>query len=312
MKIVPLAIALIATLLLIPFFSWYFGTPLNAETQQALWALIAIATAAATYCFALGEITGNNSQVDKLWSLMPIAYSWVVAAFGDFSNRLVLMSLLVTAWGLRLSFNFWLKGGYQWKFWQGEEDYRWSVLRKRPEFQPAWKWTLFNLFFISGYQNALILMFTLPIVVALQFNSCYLTPLDWLAAALMAFFIAYESIADWQQWRFQSNKRVRERSGPATEQNELPGFLDKGLWAWSRHPNYFAEQAIWISFYLFSVAASQQWFNWSVAGCLMLVLLFQGSTQFSEEITAGKYPGYASYQKTVPRFIPWFPSRHSR
>ena len=82
------------------------------------------------------------------------------------------------------------------------------------------------------------------------------------------------------------------------------GFLDGGLWACSRHPTYFAEQGVWIAFYLFSVAASGQWINWSISGCLLLVILFQGSSALGEEISAGKYPGYRSYQENVPRFIP--------
>lgn len=82
------------------------------------------------------------------------------------------------------------------------------------------------------------------------------------------------------------------------------GFLTKGLWSLSRHPNYFAEQAIWISLYLFSVSASGEIFNWSIVGCLLLVVLFQGSSAFSEEISASKYPEYKEYQKNVSRFFP--------
>ena len=67
----------------------------------------------------LSQVTDNYSQVDKIWSLAPLAYVWIVACFGDFSPRLMTMSLLVTLWGIRLTFNFWLKGGYHWKFWQG-------------------------------------------------------------------------------------------------------------------------------------------------------------------------------------------------
>jgi len=85
--------------------------------------------------------------------------------------------------------------------------------------------------------------------------------------------------------------------------------LDTGLWRFSRHPNYFAEQAIWVCFYLFSVSASGQWLNWSIAGSLLLILLFIGSSTFSEEISAGKYPAYADYQKHVPRFLPFLPKK---
>ncbi|NIP18619.1 MAG: DUF1295 domain-containing protein, partial [Xanthomonadales bacterium] len=232
------------------------------------------------------------------------AYAWVAAARAGFSPRLLLMALLVTAWGLRLTYNFSRHGAYRLKFWSGHEDYRWQVLRGKPEFQPGWKWTLFNLLFISGYQNALLMLMTLPTIVALQFDATPLGPLDYLAAALVLFMIVFETIADNQQWRYQSAKRELISSGRPLTGEFTKGFLDTGLWAHSRHPNYFAEQGVWIAFYLFSVAASGQWINWSVSGCLLLVILFQGSAAFSEEISAGKYPEYRSYQQNVPRFIP--------
>lgn len=304
MKILPTAILLIITLSLVPVFSFFFGTALGVTELKALYTLIKITALVAAYCFVVGELTGNNSQVDKLWSLVPIAYAWVVADFGNYNARLVVMALLVSVWGIRLTANFALKGAYQWRFWTGEEDYRWAILRNKPEFQPKWKWTLFNLFFISGYQNILILLFTLPTIVALQNQHEPLTIFDYIIAGAMLFFIVYEMVADIQQWQFQSKKWGLVRAGKELSGDFKKGFLDKGLWSLSRHPNYFAEQAIWVCFYLFSVSASGQWFNWTIVGCLLLIVLFLGSSNFSEEISAGKYPAYAAYQKQVPRFIP--------
>ena len=304
MKIVRSALVLILGLLLVLALVIYSGIQLSPLTTEALVAVIATAAIVALYCFVAGELTGNFSQVDKLWSLVPIVYLWIIACYGDFSWRLVIMSSLVTAWGLRLTYNFSLKDAYHWKFWQGEEDYRWQILRAKPEFQPKWKWTVFNLGFISGYQNALILMMTLPAIIALQFNQRPLGPLDLIAATLMLCFIGYETVADWQQWNYQRNKWQLIHAGQTLTGNYRKGFLDSGLWSRSRHPNYFAEQAIWCSFYLFSVAASGQWFKWSIAGSLLLILLFQGSSRFSEEISAGKYPEYENYQSQVPRFVP--------
>jgi steroid 5-alpha reductase family enzyme len=160
------------------------------------------------------------------------------------------------------------------------------------------------LLFISGYQNILILLFTLPILVALQFNNTPLGLIDYLAAGLMLFFIAFETVADEQHWNFQSKKHYLIKNGEELTGDYKKGFLDKGLWAYSRHPNYFAEQSIWVSFYLFSVSASGQWINWSIAGCLLLIVLFQGSSDFSEEISTSKYPEYTDYQKRVSRFFP--------
>ncbi len=166
MKIITTAILLGVTLLAVPLFSYFFGTALGPLEWKAMHTLLMIVAIVIAYSFIVGELTGNNSQVDKLWSLLPIIYTWVVASYGDFSIRLVVMSLLATLWGLRLTVNFAMKGAYSWRFWAGEEDYRWLVLRRKPEFNPRWKWTLFNLFFISGYQLVLILLFTLPAIVA--------------------------------------------------------------------------------------------------------------------------------------------------
>lgn len=304
MKILTTASLLFITLLIIPIFTCLFATPLGSLEWSAVNTLIYINLAVIAYCFIVGELSGNNSQVDKIWSLVPLVYVWVVADYANYSERSVIMAILVSLWGLRLTYNFSLKGAYSWKFWDGHEDYRWEVLRAKKAFQPRWKWSLFNLLFISGYQNILILMFTLPAIVALQFNETPLGWVDYTAATAMFFFIIFETIADKQHWDFQRNKWAKINAGEELTGDYKKGFLDKGLWSLSRHPNYFAEQAIWVSFYLFSVAASGQWINWSSSGALLLIVLFQGSSQFSEEISAAKYPEYTSYQKTVPRFFP--------
>lgn len=303
MNIIKTALLLIVTLIVVPVFSYYFGIPLNETSIVALKQVSAICLIAIVYCFVVGEITGNNSQVDKLWSILPIVYVWVIAYHGSFSPRLILMAILVSIWGFRLTYNFSRHGAFTIRFWEGKEDYRWPILRAKPEFQPKWKWTLFNLFFICGYQQLLILLFTLPALVVLQFNDTPLGVWDIIISLAMLFFIVFETIADNQHWKFQSRKWKKIHNKEPLEGDYKKGFLDKGLWAFSRHPNYFAEQSIWVCFYIFSITASGQWLNWSIAGCLLLLVLFQGSSNFSEEISAEKYPLYTSYQKRVPRFI---------
>ncbi len=304
-NISSVALVLFFTLLVVPFVSYFFGTALGNLEWETLKTLIIITSIAIAYSFIVGELTNNNSQVDKLWSILPIAYVWVVAYYGDFAPRLVLMAVLASIWGIRLTTNFALKGAYQWRFWEGEEDYRWKVLREKPEFQPRWKWTLFNLLFICFYQQTLILLFTLPSVVALQHKDTELTVFDYAVGALMLFFIMYETLADIQHWKFQSQKWKKIHAGEALSGDYKKGFLDKGLWAYSRHPNYFAEQSIWICFYLFSVVASGEWINWSIAGCLLLLVLFRGSSDFGEALSASKYSEYKNYQAKTARFIPF-------
>jgi steroid 5-alpha reductase family enzyme len=245
----------------------------------------------------LSIFTGNYSWVDRLWSLAPSGYvAWFAAQarFGDV--RLNIMLILAAAWSVRLTYNFARKGGYRWD----GEDYRWPILRQK--FGPV-LFQLFNATFIAPFQNLLLLGFTLPAWAALE-RPAPLAITDLAATVLFVLFLVGETIADQQQWRFQSEKARRKASGePITEP-----FLTGGLFRYSRHPNFFCEQAMWWSFYLFSVAGAG-WVNPSVCGAVVLTLLFQGSTTMTEGISVGKYPSYAEYQRTTSRLIPWFPSR---
>ncbi len=289
-----------------PLLYIFVGPALDATQIETLKILGIITGCSALYCFVVGELTGNNSQMDKLWSLLPIAYTWVIAVRGGMNPRLVVMAVLATVWGIRLTLNFARKGAYKLRFWEGEEDYRWPVLRAKKEFQPHWKWMLFNLFFISIYQNVLVLMTTFPALVLMNVE----VPFGWLdglAAALMLGFIIYETIADEQQWAFQSTKWKMIREGKKLEELPAPynkGFNTMGLWGVSRHPNYFAEQGTWCSFYLFTLGCGIGLINWSIAGALLLLVLFQGSSAFGEEISSAKYPEYTRYCQQVSRFFP--------
>ena len=306
LNIIPMAVLIGLSLIACPLLYVYVGPMLDAAQLDALKTLGIICGCSALYCFVVGELTGNNSQMDKLWSLLPIVYVWVITYHGGFQARLVIMAVLVTLWGARLTFNFARKGAYRLKFWEGEEDYRWAVVRGRKEFQPHWKWMLFNLFFISTYQNALVLMLTFPALVLMGTAA----PLGWadiLAAVLTLGFILYETVADEQQWAFQSRKWALIKAGQKREDLPEPyckGFNTTGLWSRSRHPNYFAEQGIWICLYLFSVAGGIGLVNWSLAGALLLVVLFLGSSAMGEEISASKYPLYRDYCQKVSRFFP--------
>ncbi len=297
---------LIFTVVVAPLICLNFGyTPNELQfdilSQMALPVGLVIA-----YCFVVGEISRNNYQVDKLWSIVPIYYVWHMTLLAPaLSERMVLMAILVTIWGARLTFNFARRGAYTWRFWAGEEDYRWEELRKRPGFNNNFIWGLFNLFFISAYQNILIFSFTVPILATLsdQANPA-LNGVDYLLAALLLLAVAIEFVADQQQYVFQTEKHRRIKAGEALGDYEK-GFVSTGLWGIVRHPNYAMEQSIWVIFYFFSVNATGQWVNWTIGGCVLLLILFKGSSDFSEELSANKYPAYKDYQKNVPRFIPF-------
>jgi steroid 5-alpha reductase family enzyme len=148
----------------------------------------------------------------------------------------------------------------------------------------------------------LILLITLPALRSMGGKA--LTWVDGLIAAVFLFFLVMETLADQQQWNFHKRKKEAQDAGGDLPELFRKGFVDTGLWGLVRHPNYTSEMAIWIVLYFFSVAATGAWLNWSVMGAILLVLLFWGSSNFSESISSGKYPDYAGYQKRVPRFIP--------
>src|SRR5579862_6202245 len=110
--------------------------------------------ALALTCWLTSIVTGNVSQVDRLWSIAPPLYvAWFASQAGFRDLRLDVMALLTAAWGARLTYNFARKGGYR----KGGEDYRWPVMRAR--LGPV-GFQVFNATFIAPYQNVLLLLLT--------------------------------------------------------------------------------------------------------------------------------------------------------
>ena len=257
------------------------------------------------YCFVVGEITRNNSQMDKLWSLLPEIYCWVICVKGGFTPRLLIMAILATLWGIRLTYNFGRKGAYKLKFWEGEEDYRWILLRQNKLFKPRWKWALFNFFFISFFQNFVVFCTILPALIVMDSPEA-VNWIDGIAIGGAALFLLLETLADEQQWAFQTTKHNLLKEGKKLEELPAPfnkGFNTNGLWNYGRHPNYLGEQGFWVFFYVFSIGAGIAIFNWSLIGAVLLILLFLGSSTLGEKISASKYPEYKKYTKSVARYL---------
>lgn len=271
--------------------------------MSALSLVLIVAGLACAFCWVASLLTKDTSWVDRLWSVVPVVYVWIFAVSvihsGHDAARLILMAVIVTLWGLRLTFNFARKGGYS-----GVEDYRWAVLRNR--MSPG-SFQLFNLFFIVLYQNALLVLITLPAYFAAAHPTA-LTVWDLLFGVLFVMFLIGETFADQEQWQFHQAKA-------RAEGHLEPGFLSGGLFRYSRHPNFFCEQAQWWMIYCLGATAAATSglgflggvLNWTIIGAVLLSLLFVGSTKFTESITASKYPAYAGYQHRTSMLIPWPP-----
>jgi len=265
--------------------------------MSPLLVVVLLAAVVCVFCYVTSLITKENSWVDRLWSIVPVVYVWVFAiAAGLTDVRLDVMAGLVTLWGARLTFNFARKGGYS-----GVEDYRWAVLRGR---MSRGQFAVFNLLFIVLYQNAILVLITLPAYTAFE-NRTPFGPLDVLLTVVFLVLLAGETLADQQQWEFHKRKAADVAAGrePATR------FLRAGLFRFSRHPNFFFEQGQWWVLFLFGAVAAGSLLQWTVLGPFLLTTLFIGSTIFTESITKSKYPEYAGYQATTSSIVPWFPRR---
>ncbi|MCJ1485270.1 hypothetical protein MMC06_005444 [Schaereria dolodes] len=119
---------------------------------------------------------------------------------------------------------------------------------------------------------------------------------------LLAYF------ADQQQWNFQNAKKEYQKTAKVPKsfhQEDLDrGFNVTGLWAWSRHPNFAAEQSVWVVLYSWSCIMTDTYLNWTGIGMIAYLVLFQASTWFTELISAKKYPEYKEYQRRVGKFVP--------
>jgi steroid 5-alpha reductase family enzyme len=260
--------------------------------------VVEICAVVSAACWLLSVITREYSWVDRIWSIIPAVYAWVVAAQSGFAApRVVLMAVLVTLWAARLTFNFARKGGYK----KGGEDYRWAILRER--IGPV-GFQVFNATFIAPFQNVLLLLIVAPIITAAKFTQTPFGALDVALAVLFIVFLVGETVADEQQWRFQLAKAARKARGESG-----PEFCTTGLFRFSRHPNFFCEVSQWWVIYAFAVVASGEWVQWSGLGAVVLTALFQGSTNMTEGISKSRYPAYAEYQRSTSRLIPWFPAK---
>ncbi|HEY7931080.1 MAG TPA: DUF1295 domain-containing protein [Acidimicrobiales bacterium] len=262
--------------------------------MSALVIVIMLAAMAVIAAWVASLVTGDYSWVDRSWSILPVLYVGIFAGAARLRDvRLDLMAILVTAWGIRLTYNFARKGGYR-----GVEDYRWGVLRER---MSARQFQLFNFFFIALYQNLLLVLISLPALNAYQHPQRTITVTDVALAAVFVLLLVIESVADNQQWRFQQEKHRQVARGL----NPTVRFCQRGLFRYSRHPNYFFEIAQWWVVFLVGAVASDSYLHVSLSGPVLLTLLFVGSTRFTEGISLRRYPEYAQHQKTTSAVIPW-------
>jgi steroid 5-alpha reductase family enzyme len=236
--------------------------------------------AAAAITWAVSVMQRNVTIVDTLWPVLFILAAVTYAAAGPAGPRAWLLVALVGLWGARLAIYL------AWRNFGHDEDRRYQAIRQRNEPNFALK----SLYLIFGFQAVLAWVISLPLAGAAAGHS----PLGWLDAAGVAAWavgLVFEAGGDWQLARF---KRDPANAGQV---------MDRGLWRYTRHPNYFGDFCVWWGFYLMAFAAGA-W--WSIVGPLMmsfLLLRFSGVRLLERDI-GERRPAYAEYVRRTNAFFP--------
>lgn len=273
-----LALAVAAAIVLLLPSDWH---PMKA---------IALADVAATIVvFAASYLTRNSSFYDPYWSVIPIFISgyllWLGWENGADHWRSALAFALVCAWGVRLTWN-WARG------WTGleHEDWRYGQLAEQTG---RWYW-LVSFSGIHLFPTVLVFLGCLPLYPAQAIDNAPFQGLDLLAVAVTLVGIGFELFADNQKRRFSLQPANRGKT------------ITSGLWAFSRHPNYFGEITFWLGLFLFGLAADPTYW-WTMAGYLAMVWLFWFiSIPMMEKRMVARRPDYREVTKGIPRLFPGF------
>jgi len=229
----------------------------------------------------------DASFVDPFWGPGFAAVAWTSVAVAGPSPRGLLLALLASAWGLRLGVHLGLRNRGR------AEDRRYAAMRAAHG-RRFWWVSLFTVFLL---QAALLWAVSLPLQAGAALGQASaLGALDLAGAAVALTGLAFEAIGDAQLARFIADPASRGR------------VMDRGLWAWTRHPNYFGDALTWWGLCLVALG-SGAW--WALLGpALMTVLLLRVSGVTLLEATIGeRRPGYAAYAARTSAFIPWPPGR---
>jgi steroid 5-alpha reductase family enzyme len=240
------------------------------------WDLLVADVVATLVVFGFSRAHRNSSFYDAYWSVLPplFAVYWYLAnaQAGVDAGRAWLVIALVWLWGMRLTANWAVH-------WGGlaHEDWRYPIVRARAGRAELWA-DLFGLHLFPTFQ---VFLAALPIYAVMTRGQAPLGWLDALAAAITLGAILIETLADLQLRAFIK----REQPG---------SFITSGLWAWSRHPNYFGEIGFWWGLMLFGLAAAPDQWWWIVPGALAMSAMFAfASIPFMDRRSLERRPGYA-------------------
>lgn len=249
--------------------------------------LILILFAYMSLWFVISLIKKRNDVADVAWGLGFVLITWTSFFISEDSGvRGLLVGVLVGVWGLRLAWHIHTRN-------KGKaEDYRYLAWRKE------WgKWFYLRSYFqVYLLQGALLFLIVMPVLLINKNGGAGLGLLDFIGVAVWLVGFLFEVIGDAQLARFIKN--------PANKGK----LMQSGLWAYSRHPNYFGEVTQWWGVWLVALSVPYGWFG--IIGPLtitFLILKVSGVPLLERKMDEN--PEFEAYKERVSIFIPWKPKK---
>ncbi len=252
---------------------------------------VLLADIAATFViWGIGARLSNASLYDPYWSVIPVAiagYWWSLSGFDVGDSRKLLLMLVLTYWAVRLTGN-WVVG------WPNlsHEDWRYQDLRAKT----GSAYQLVNLFGICLFPTLIVFLGMLPAYIVLAEVHPPNPAFDLIPLVIGLGAVTIQWISDEQMRLF----RKQNTDGDVV--------MKSGLWAWSRHPNYFGEVSMWLSLFLFAFSAAGLSALWSSVGWLAMLGLFLFiSIPMMDNRSAAKRPAFKAHMGQSSAFFPWPP-----
>jgi len=261
---------------------------MNFEASVLLWNFAAV-MGFMTSVWVLSVVIKNAGIADTFWGLGFVLVAWITFAVAEgYPGRKLLITLLVTVWGVRLALHIGIRS------WGKGEDRRYQAWRRQYGAR-FWWISLFTVFLLQG---ALLWVISL-VSQAGQWSPepDRLVRLDGAGFLLWVVGFFFEAVGDRQLAAFKANPQNKGR------------VMDQGLWRYTRHPNYFGECLMWWGIFLITLATPGSF--WTIISPLtitFLLLRVSGVTLLERTIVENR-PEYRDYQERTSAFIPWFPKK---
>ena len=263
-----------------------------AAWQVWLWGLVVVQVMMVAV-WAVSVVRTDASLVDRFWGVAFVVLGWTYALLGDGADiRVTVMLVLVTVWGLRLA------GYITWRNWGKGEDPRYAAMREKA---PR-RFPVRSLVTVFGLQGVLAWLISLPLLaVATADSPAGLIWLDYVAIVVWLVGFVFEAGGDLQLSRFLADPANRGK------------VMDRGLWRYTRHPNYFGDTTVWWAYFLLALATGA-W--WAAIGSVLMTLFIvkvSGVALTERRMASGdggsKREGYEEYVARTNAFFPGPPRR---